>query len=78
MLWSSSVFVRMYTKVEKFRVILKNETPDYINASFVKVCDMILLYTAKLVSGKTFKFRLGNGYWWENICSSMHVTYITI
>ena len=44
----------MYTKVEKFRVILKNETPDYINASFVKVCDMIPLYMAKFLSGKTF------------------------
>ena len=68
----------MYTKVEKFRVILKNETPDYINASFVKVCDMILLYMEKLLSEKTFKFRLENGYWWERFCSSMNVTYITI
>ena len=34
-------YLCMYTKVEKFRVVLKNETPDYINASYVKVCDMI-------------------------------------
>jgi len=39
-------------KVDKFRVVLKNEKPDYINASYVKVSE----YNYKLHSDIEFIF----------------------
>ena len=35
------VFLQIIITAEKFRVILKGETPDYINASYVKVSGIV-------------------------------------
>ena len=38
--------------MEKFRVVLKNETPDYINASYVKVSECVNLIKWQEILGQ--------------------------
>ena len=63
----------MQITVEKFRVIVKNETPDYINASYVKVSeyDYLIMWQENLFRNKErlYVIRTHMYMFGEKLCS---------